>query len=159
MANLTGSAEIFHGNTTSVDSSQQVALGTRARDVNSNEFIYLVGTASTTGGTWVTFNLQSSVTKILAANDVGPVAIAGTSIGAGQYGWYQIFGLNTIAKTDTVAALKPLFVDGTDGRADDAFVAVDRIVNAISLAADTSNVAPVFIQYPFVQGTSFNGVS
>ena len=150
MANLTGSPQVFHGNTTTTDATAQVSVGTRGFDNAGGEFIYLLGTASTTAGTWVTYNVSTPYTELLAANGIGAVAIAGTSITAGLYGWYQIFGKNTQAKTDTVAANAPLYIDGTNGRADDADVAGDTIYGAFSLTADTSNVATVFLMYPRV---------
>lgn len=150
MANLTGGAQTFHGDTADVDSSQQVALGTRARDASGNEYIYLKGVGSTGAGSWVTFN-ESYATALLTANAVGPVAIAMAAIDATtEFGWYQIYGVNTVAKTDTIAADKQLYIDGTDGRADDANVAGDLIVGAQSMTADTSNVATVSLQYPHV---------
>ena len=156
MPNLTGSAEVIHNDTISTDATQQVALGTRARDVNANEYIYLLGTAALVGGTWVHYNLDTGTTEKMTAGAVRPVAISGTSITAGLYGWFQIFGKNTLAATDTVAALKQLYIDGTAGRADDLAVSGDAIVNAISLTADTSNVATVFIQYPYTLGTGIS---
>jgi hypothetical protein len=69
---------------------------------------------------------------------------------ATNYSWFQVHGVNTIAKTDTVAADKPLYIDGTTGRADDAVVNGDLIYNAFSQTADTTNVCTVRIHYPFV---------
>lgn len=150
MANLTGGAQTFHGDTSVVDSSQQVTLGTRARDEQGNEYIYLKGVGSTTAGSWVTFD-EDYATALLTGNAVGPVAIAMAAVDAtSEFGWYQVFGVNTIAKTDTVAADAQLYIDGTDGRADDADVAGDAIIGAISRTADTSNVATVWISYPYV---------
>lgn len=150
MANLTGSPVVFHSDTSTVDTSQQVPLGTRGYDTSGNEYIYLQGVASTAAGNWVIFD-ENYATTLLAANGVGPVAIAMAAISATtKYGWYQIFGKNTIAKTDTVAADKALYIDGTAGRADDAGVAGDIIVGAYSMAADVSNVTTVSINYPHV---------
>lgn len=149
MATLTGAAQIFSGDTSVVDSAQQVQLGTRARDTAGNEFIYLKGVASTSAGSWVKYD-ENYATTLLAADAVGPVAIAMAATVASTYGWYQIFGVNTVAKTDTVAADKALYIDGTAGRADDLGVAGDLIFGAQSQTADTSNVATVFLSYPYV---------
>ena len=73
-----------------------------------------------------------------------------------EYGWAQIYGPNTVAKTDTVAADKALYIDGTTGRADDADVAGDAIHGAFSMTADTSNVATVYLTYPFVSDIAFD---
>ena len=149
MANLTGGAQSFHGDTADIDTSALVAVGTRARDAAGNEYIYLKGVASVGAGSWVTFN-ESYATALLTANAVGPVAIAMAAIVANNWGWFQIYGVNTIAKTDTTSADLQLFIDGTDGRADDAVVSGDMIVGAQSQTADSSNVATVSIQYPHV---------
>lgn len=58
----------------------------------SGEFIYLLGVASTAVGSWVTYNLDDGGTALLAANAIGPVAIAMSANVASQYGWYQISG-------------------------------------------------------------------
>lgn len=150
MANLTAPAQAFHSNTTAVDTSQQVTLGTRAWDEDGNEYVYLQGVASTEAGSWVTFD-ENYATTLLAADAVGPVAIAMAAIDSGsEYGWYQRFGVNTVAKTDTVAADKALFIDGTSGRVDDAGVTGDIVIGAYSKTADSSNVATVWIDYPSV---------
>lgn len=149
MANLTGPMQLFDGDTSIVDTTAKYPLGSRAYDKSGNEYIYLKGIGSTVAGSWVSFD-ENGATALLAANAVGPVAIAMAAIVANTYGWYQIFGVNTIASTDTVAADKSLFIDGTNGRADDAVVTGDLIVGAASQTADTSNVATVRLHHPFV---------
>lgn len=155
MAQLTGHAQAFDGDTSSVDDSALHTVGTRAFDASGNEYIYLLGVASTGAGSWVTFD-EDGATALLTADAVGPVAIAMAATVASKYGWYQIFGVNTVAKTDTVAADKQLFIDGTDGRADDADVAGDAIIGAVSCTADTSNVATVRINYPYVANVAID---
>ena len=150
MANLTGPISMPHSDTSVVDTSQQVPLGTRAFDSAGNEYIYLKGVGSTALGSWVSFD-EAHETTLLAANAVGRVGIAMAAVDATtKFGWYQIFGKNVSAKTDTVAADKALFIDGTAGRADDAVVSGDLIVGAFSRTADTSNVATVELVYPCV---------
>ncbi len=133
-----------------VDAEQKQRLGRRIRDAANKEYIYLKGVTSTAAGSWVSFD-ENHATALLAANAVGRVGIAMAAIDAStKYGWYQIYGVNTIASTDTVAADKALFIDGTSGRADDAVVTGDLIVGAKSEAADSSNVCTVSLNYPFV---------
>jgi hypothetical protein len=96
-------------------------------------------------------NDEAFAPTLLAANAIGPVAIsmvANTS--ATNYSWYQVYGTNLIAKTDTVAADKQLYIDGTAGRADDAVVTGDMILGASTNDADATNVCSVRISYPFV---------
>jgi hypothetical protein len=149
MANISGQLMISPQELDKVSTTQELPLGARAMDKDGNEYIYLLGLADTGAGSWVTFN-ESYATALLAGNAVGPVAIAMAAIVASRYGWYQIYGVNTVAKTDTVATDKQLYIDGTAGRADDANVAGDLILGAYSMTADTSNVATVHITYPTV---------
>lgn len=159
MANLTGPAQAFVGNTSAVDTSASEILGKRAWDETGNEFIYLQGASSTVAGDWIVYD-ESYATTRLVANEVGPVAIAMAAIDATtKYGWYQIFGKNTIARTDTIAADKSLYVDGTAGRVDDLGVAGDIVIGAYSMTADTSNVATVYITYPHVSDDLGGGVT
>src|SRR3990167_8931096 len=110
-----------------VDTSKKHRLGTRKRDVAGNEYIYLAGVASNAIGEFLVWDEAFATTR-LTADEVGPVGI---SMGAfdvtTEYGWAQIYGKNTVAKTDTVAADKALYIDGTAGRADDADVAGDSV--------------------------------
>ena len=149
MANLSGTPQAFVGDTSAVDTSALEKLGKRAWDTSGNEYIYLKGVASTGAGSWVIYDEDYSTT-LLTANEVGPVAIAMAAMVADRYGWYQIFGINTIAKTDTVAADASLYIDGTAGRVDDLGVTGDIVIGAYSMTADTSNVATVSITYPHV---------
>ena len=155
MANLTGPTQVFSGDTSAVDTVQNHPLGTRAWDNAGNEYIYLKGVGSTTAGNWVSYD-ENFATTLLAANAVGPVAIAMAAIDAtSEYGWYQIFGKNTIAKTDTVAADAAVYIDGTAGRVDDAGVAGDWVSGAWTMTADATNVATVYITYPGVYNNGY----
>lgn len=150
MAELTGHIQIFHSKTSIVDTTQLASLGSRGVDKNGNEYIYLQGVGSTVAGDWVVYNEDYGTTR-LVANEVGPVAIAMAAVNATtSYGWYQIFGVNTVARTDTISADKSLYIDGTAGRVDDLGVTGDLIIGAYSMTADTSNVATVWITYPHV---------
>lgn len=158
MAELTGTAQVFHGNTTIVDTTQKAELGTRAWDSNGNEFIYLQGVGSTVAGDWVVFDEDYATTRVVA-DEVGPIAIAMAAVNATtSYGWYQIFGKNEIARCDTVAADKSLYIDGTAGRVDDAGVTGDLIIGAYSMTADSSNICTVWITYPSVSNDLGGGV-
>ena len=156
MANLTGWAGSFHGDTSVVDLAKEHQLGTRARDTDGNEYMYVQGVASGAAGSWVSID-EDHVTTLLAANAVGRVGIMMAALDATtDYGWIQIYGKNTIAKTDTVAADKALYIDGTAGRADDADAAGDTIQGAISRSSDSSNVATVELNYPFVSDAAID---
>jgi len=73
------------------------------------------------------------------------------AIVASSYGWYQIYGKNEIAKSDTtISTDKQLYIDGTAGRVDDDDVAGDAVIGALSRSTATSNVITAEINYPFV---------
>lgn len=155
MADLTTRTGVFSGDTSVVDSSLKHQLGTRAFDTDGNEYIYLTGVDSTAAGNWVSFD-EAHATTLLTAGAVGRVGIAMAAIDStSEYGWYQIYGKNTVAKTDTVAADKALYIDATAGRADDAGVTGDWICGAWSRSADTSNVATVELNYPAVYNDAY----
>lgn len=152
MAQLTGFPEVFHGSTTDADSTQQVPLGTRAKDANGNEYVYLRGTASTVAGLWVVYDLNASTTTLASANAVGPLAIAGTATTVNLYGWYQVYGKNTqAANLGAVAATKALYLTATAGYVDDADVAGDAIIGAYSMAANSGSAFTAWLNYPMVQ--------
>lgn len=159
MAKLTGPTQLFDIDTLTVDTSQVTALGTRAWDPAGNEFIYLQGTASVAEKDWVVYDENYTTTR-LTANEVGPVAIAGTAIGLGEYGWFQIYG-KAQGNSDTISADSSLYIDGTAGRVDDLGVGGDLVIGAYSMTAAVSNVATVYITYPHVSndiGGSSGGV-
>lgn len=150
MGKLSGHKQVFHGAVDVIDASQLEKLGVRAIDETGNEFIYLKGVASVGVGSWVTLN-ENYETALLVAGAVGPVAIAAAAIDStSEFGWFQIFGVNKDAKTDTIATDSALYIDGTAGRVDDLGVSGDLVIGAYSMTADSSNVATVFIIYPSV---------
>lgn len=119
--------------------SQKHALGTiiRAKDptYGAGEFIYLKGVGSTVVGSVVLYNPDDYATSLLAANDIGPVAVAMSACVASQYGWYQIQG-KAVVKAGTVADNGNVYATGTPGTVDDAVVAGDRVKNAKFGSAD-----------------------
>ena len=148
MANLTGYPQTAHGNTTSEDSTAQITLGTRQMDKSGNEYIYLQGTASTVAGNWVVFS-ETYSTKRADTDDVGPLAIAGTASVLAEYGWYQIYGYNTIASNlGAVAADAQLYLTATSGYADDADAAGEFITGASSVVASVGSAFGVWLSYP-----------
>lgn len=68
------------------------ALGERVVDGAGNEYIFLLGVASTVAGDPVVFNPSTFATTRLAGSEVGEVAIALGAVTAGLAGWYLIYG-------------------------------------------------------------------
>ena len=146
---------------TATDTTAGVALGTivRASDptYGHGEFIYLKGVASTAVGSWVTFNADDWTTTLLAANAIGPVAVAMSANVASQYGWYQITG-KAIGKALTGYVDNALvYATANAGSVDDAVVAGDRVKNALGASAvDTpsTGLAEFEIQRPWMDDAS-----
>jgi len=155
MGDLTGFTEIFSGDTSVVDTTAKHQLGTRARDVDGSEFIYLAGCTSGAAGVWVSFD-EVHICSLLTAGGIGRVGIMMAALDAvTDYGWVQIYGKNIIASTDDVDIDKPLYIDATPGRADDAGVTGDWIEGAWSRSADATNVTTVELNYPAVYNDAY----
>lgn len=119
----------------------------------SGEFIYLKGAASTAVGSWVTYNRDDGSTTLLAANAIGPVAVAMSANVADSYGWYQISG-KAIGKA-LVGFLDDanVYATATAGSVDDAVVAGDRVKNAKGASAvgtPSSGLAEFEIDRPWM---------
>lgn len=150
MAYISNGKQVGLGALTTVyTDATKFALGEVVSDELGKQYIFLTGVASTVAGSWVTFT-EAYLTALLTANAVGPVGVAMAATVASTYGFYQIYGNCAVSASDTTAADVALYIDGTDGRVDDAVVAGDLVVGACSMAADTANVLPVFLNFPFV---------
>jgi len=140
-----------------VDTAQTVALGTTAKAFDptymAGEFIYLKGLDATAIGTWVTYNQDDNSTTLLAANAIGPVAVAMADTVTGTFGWYQIYG-KAVGKALTGYVDNALvYATSTAGSVDDAVVAGDRVKLAIGASAvgtPSAGLAEFEIQYPFM---------
>lgn len=140
--------------------TQQHDLGTIVQAVdkgaNANgagEFIYLKGVASTAAGSWVTYNSDDGTTTLLAANAVGPVAVAMSANVANQYGWYQIHGKAVGKALTGFVDDAQVYATATAGSVDDAVVAGDRVKNAkgaSALDAPATGMAEFEIARPFM---------
>ena len=119
----------------------------------AGEFIYLQGVASTAIGSWVTYRMDDGTTTLLAANDIGPTAVAMSANVASQYGWYQIGG-KAVGKALALYADNGLvYATSTAGSVDDAVVAGDRVKNALGASVidtPTAGFAEFEIQRPFM---------
>jgi hypothetical protein len=155
MAYLISDARIGAQPIADTSTTQQHALGTivRAEDTTygAGEFIYLKGLASTVGSV-VLYSPDDFTTSLLAANDIGPVAVAMSANVASQYGWYQIQG-KAVVKAGTVADNGNVYATATGGTVDDAVVAGDRLKGAKFASADgtpSAGLAECEIARPFM---------
>lgn len=139
------------------DTVQRHALGTivRAEDptYGGGEFIYLKGVASTAVASWVTIHEDDWTTTLLAANDIGQVAIAMSANVASQYGWYQIKGKAVGKCLAGYVDNALVYATATAGSIDDAVVAGDRVKKAIGASAintPSTGLAEFEIDRPFM---------
>lgn len=124
------------------------------------EFIYLVGAASTVIGSVVTYDDVALSTTLApsTANLDEPLAVAMSANVASQYGWYQIAGVATVAKSlsvKTTTVHVPVYLAGsgqvTYTAASGKQVLNAYTVNSSSVASATATTL-VQINRPFAQG-------
>jgi len=124
----------------------------------AGEFILLVGVASTTVGSLVTYDGTTYQTTLAAttANQARPVAVAMSANTAGSFGWYQIEGTAVCAKSTssnfaaTVAVgVKSTGKVGATGSGKEILGA--RTANAATVASATTTVN-VVMNRPHLQG-------
>lgn len=145
-------------NETSTTQRHDLGLVVQAVDRGSNangvgEFIYLKGVASTAVGSWVLIAEDDFTTSLLAANDVGQVAIAMSANVASQYGWYQIKGKAVGKVLAAFADNGNVYATATAGSVDDAIVAGDRVKQAKGASAidgPATGMAEMEIDRPFM---------
>lgn len=140
-----------------VSDTAAVPVGTivRAQDATygAGEFIFLQGVASTAVGSWVTYNSDNGGTDLLAANAIGPVAIATAATVANKFGWYQIGGKAIGLALAGFLDNANVYATATAGSVDDAIVAGDRVKNAKGASAigtPSGSFAEFEIARPFV---------
>lgn len=141
----------------STSTTQQHPLGTIVRAVDptygEGEFIYLAGVANTAVGSWVTYAMDGGTTALLAANAIGPVAVAMAANVASQYGWYQIEGKAVGAVLTGFADNGIPYATATAGSVDDAVVAGDRVKlarGASAIGTPSAGLAEFEIHRPFM---------
>jgi len=144
------------------DTVQNHPLGTiiRANDptYGDGEFIYLLGVASTTVGSVVTYDASTYQTVLSAVGGNIPraVAIAMSANVAAAYGWYQISGQAVIAKSclvslaagAAVGVLTTGFIAGTGSGKE----IQGAVVSAVASAAAGRTTVKVMIARPHKQG-------
>ncbi len=151
--NKTGYPLASEGLLTDIDAAARNILGLRQFDDQGNEYVYLEGVASTVVGSCVTYGLTAASfaqTALSVTGVKGPVAFAMAAVLAGQFGWYQIYGVAQALFNGAAVAGAPLYSAST-GKVDDAVVSGDQIDGAIVAGTVASAVlGPVFISYPFM---------
>lgn len=151
---------------TEATQASDIPLGKIVRAIDpiygEGEFIYMLGVASTTVGSLVTWDGASSGTPTYqtalcpsTANLAQPVAVAMSANTAGRYGWYQLTGNAVMATNGTLAAGPgPIYI-GSAGNVTSGAAAGKQILNARNCTATgtpAANQAVVQINRPFAQG-------
>lgn len=158
MAQTDYAADDLHGvDLYRVDTVAEFPMGTCCRGRSAThgaaEFIYLTGVANTVEGFVVTYD-EAGITTALAANAIGPVAVALGATVASRYGWYQIRGKAACLVAAASADNAKVGYEGAAGTIGDGRAAGDEIYGAISRSAtDTPATGKCWVQlysYPFV---------
>lgn len=128
-------------------------------DYGVGEFIYLKGVASTAIGSWVTYNYDDWSTALLAANAIGPVAVAMSANVASQSGWYQIAGKAIGLCLASYADNGLVWATGTPGSVDDAVVDGDMVhlaKGASAIGTPSGSFAEFEISRPYMDDIATN---
>jgi hypothetical protein len=142
---------------TSTDTTARHPLGTIVQAVDptygAGEFIYLDGVASCAEKSWVSYNADAGDCTLLAANAIGPVAVAMAATTASYYGWFQISGKALGKCLTSFADNGRVYATATAGSIDDASVAGDVVFLAKGASTTTadSGYAEFEIHRPFIQ--------
>ncbi len=167
MAQLVGQGPIgTPGDTSAVDSTAKLPLGTVAKDKNGNEYIYLLGVANTAAGhavIYVPTTYQTALLPATGATCVGPVAVAMAATVAATYGWYQIYGMASVkAGTAAGTAIRKQLFSATSASAtgwvSDTYQAGNQVHGMVSLSSSTAapgdSTITVFMNRPWVNALS-----
>ncbi len=123
------------------------------------EFIYLKGLDATVVGSWVTYNLDDGATALLAANAIGPVAVAMSACVTSSFGWYQISG-KAVGKALTGYLDNALvWCTGTAGSVDDTVVDGDMVhlaKGASAVDTPSTGLAEFEISRPYTDDIASN---
>jgi hypothetical protein len=125
----------------------------------AGEFIFLKGLDATAVGSWVTYNLDDWSTALLAANAIGPVAVAMSACVTGEYGWYQIQGKAVGKALAAYADNGLVFATGTAGSVDDAVVDGDMVhlaKGASAVDTPSTGLAEFEINRPYTDDITTN---
>lgn len=151
MAQLIGhSPSAVIGASTDVHLTARNPIGILAQDAAGNIYRYMKGVASTIAGSVVTFD-ETYTTTLLAANAIGPVAVAQAATVASTWGWYMVDGSCLVDMVANSADNVGLGRETTDGKVGDGRAAGDQILNMVARGATTTAALQLAaFSYPFV---------
>jgi len=134
-----------------VHTTKKYRLGTRRRDVEGNEYIYLTGVASTAAGDVVAYDELYITTRLLQAT-IGSIAVAKAAVVASRYGWYQIWGKATGVNVLASFADNPagVYATSTAGSVDDSGAGAEEFIFGMNgRSAISSGTATMQLNYPW----------
>lgn len=134
-----------------IHTTKRFRLGTRKRDIEGNEYIYLKGVGSTVAGDVVAFDENYETTRLLQAT-IGRVAVAKAAVDATtEFGWYQIWGKCTLVKVATSFAADQagVWATATAGTVDDSGAGAEEFIyGMLGRTAIASGTATMELNYP-----------
>ena len=140
-----------------VDQTALYDVGRIFTQEDGKAFVYLKGVASCVVGSVVTYAVTTpllSTTALIVLSAAGSVGVAMAAVVAGDFGWFQIAGLNLVCKADTSAGTGLAYNGGTTGSIDDTVVVGDAIYGMFITVAESGNLAGVFLTYPVATNVS-----
>lgn len=142
------------GGPTDIHTSALNVVGSESPGFNSDGYPciykYLKGIGSTIAGSVVTYD-EAGNTALIAANAIGPVAVAQAATVANTWGWYMVSGVCLVDTVANSADNGRLGRETTDGKVGDGRAAGDEIYNFVGRTATTSAaLAAAQFHYPFV---------
>jgi hypothetical protein len=127
------------GRPAEVHTVAQNALMTYATDDSGRLGVYLQGVGSVVAGDAVTYD-EAGVTTLLAANAIGPVAIATAAVDATtEYGWFVVSAPKGVTVNGVASSADNVGVgrETTNGKLGDGRGAGDQIQGAVARSATT----------------------
>ena len=140
-----------------VDQTAKYTVGRIFTQEDGKAYVYLQGVASCAAGSVVSYIVTTplaATTKLAIVSAVGLVGVAMSAVIAGDFGWFQIAGLNLNTQCDTSAAIGQAYIGGTTGGVDSTAVVGDIIEGMHISVADASGTCGVFMTYPSCSNAS-----
>ena len=142
---------------TQIDQTALQTVGRIYTAPDGKAYVYLLGVASVVVGDVVSYIVttpSAATTKRLVGDAVGHVGVAMGAVIAGDFGWFQIAGLNLDTVCDSSAAIGAAYIGGTTAAVDHNAAVGDLIHGMQIVVADSSGKCGVFMTYPSVTDKS-----
>lgn len=149
-------AEVFTAG--SVQQFPDFELGTRAKSGDGKEYIFVQANGAIVANDVVfideAFQADQLETTVSATAFGQAVGVAGVAFADNDYGWVQIYGACTVNVGASAATNTALNTTATAGRVDDdATTGAEVVSGLVTTAAESSNAAAGWLNYPTVGAT------